>query len=57
MSEFVFKKKKKKGANSRIYPMNLLFDDRGEIIHFSFGAYSSRAEALKFAELIKGLEK
>lgn len=56
MSDFVSAICNEKGTKNKIYPMALVLSNKGELLHYSNGAYESVQEASEFAELITKLE-
>jgi thiol-disulfide isomerase/thioredoxin len=56
MNDFVSAICNEQGSKTKMYPMVLILSNKGEVLHYSIGAYSSKREAAGFAELINKLE-
>jgi thiol-disulfide isomerase/thioredoxin len=56
MSDFISAVCTKKKIKNPSFPMVLILNGRGEILHYSVGAYSNVAEAADFEKLIGKLE-
>lgn len=56
MDDFVSAICNKVGRKSKAYPMAAILNSKGELLHFSIGAYSNRNEAIAFTELINKLD-
>lgn len=56
MNEFVSAICNERGTKQKIYPMVLILSSKGELLHYSNGAYESTKEATEFADLINKLE-
>lgn len=56
MNDFVSGICNERKTRNKVYPMALILSNKGEVLHFSTGAYSNKREAAGFAELINKLE-
>jgi len=56
MNDFVSGICNEQGIKTKVYPMVLILSNKGEVLHYSTGAYSNKHEASAFAELITKLD-
>lgn len=56
MPDFVSAICNMKGTKSKVYPMVLILSNKGELLHFSNGAYENRNEATRFTDMINKLK-
>jgi thiol-disulfide isomerase/thioredoxin len=56
MSDFISAICNKREDKSKVYPMVLILNNKGELLHSSIGAYRNVKEAAGFAEMINKLE-
>lgn len=56
MNDFISAICNEKGATSKVYPMVLILDNKGNFVHYSTGAYQSAKDVSEFGALIKGLK-
>ncbi len=56
MNDFVSAICNMKGTKSKVYPMVLILSNKGELLHFSNGAYENVREAAGFEEMIDKLK-
>jgi thiol-disulfide isomerase/thioredoxin len=56
MNDFVSAICNERKIRSKIYPMVLILSNKGELLHYSTGAYENSREASSFADLINKLE-
>lgn len=56
MNDFVSSICNERKIKNKTYPMVLILNNEGDLLHFSIGAYSSKSEAAGFVELINSLK-
>lgn len=56
MNDFVSAICNEKGTKSKAYPMVLILGNKGNLLHYSVGAYENVKEASEFVDLINKLE-
>lgn len=56
MNDFVSAICNEKGTKNKVYPMVLIIDNTGNLVHYSVGAYENVKEATEFIDLINKLE-
>lgn len=56
MNEFVSAICNERGVKNKAYPMVLILSNKGELLHYSVGAYGNVREAAGFAEIINRLD-
>lgn len=56
MSDFISAICNEQGVKGKSYPMVLILDNKGKVLHYSVGAYQNLKEAAEFSEMINKLE-
>lgn len=55
MNDFVSGICNERGTRTKVYPMALIFDQKGEIYHYSVGAFENSKEVKELADIINKL--
>lgn len=56
MNDFVSGICNEQGITNKAYPMVLIMSNKGEVLHYSIGAYANKKESSRFADLINKLD-